>query len=93
MRLIGIFAECGSGPSSAEVLSSLRRGLMKHFKSKFAYNVIIELQPLSFRGSSNYFTAAAHRLRFLRRGLAQEDRPVQAGNADDMQRRGVSHHA
>ncbi len=27
----------------------------EYSKSKFAYNVIIELQPLGFRGSSNYF--------------------------------------
>lgn len=29
--------------------------VLEYSKAKFAYNVIIELQPLSFRGSSHYF--------------------------------------
>jgi hypothetical protein len=53
--MIGVFAACVLatliGPNSYHPYVAV----LEYSKSKFAYNVIIELQPLSFRGSSNYF--------------------------------------
>ena len=46
----------------------------EYSKAKFSYNVIIELQPLSFRGSSHYFQLLLTAFGFFAVGWREEDR-------------------
>ncbi len=53
--MIGIFAACVLATLLGPNFYHPYVAVIEYSKAKFAYNVIIELQPLSFRGSSNYF--------------------------------------
>jgi hypothetical protein len=55
LPLIGVFAGCVLATLIGPNFYHPYVAVYEYSKSKFAYNVIIELQPLSFRGSSNYF--------------------------------------
>ena len=54
LPLIGIFAACVLATLIGPNFYHPYVAVVEYSKAKFAYNVIIELQPLSFRGSSNY---------------------------------------
>jgi hypothetical protein len=53
--LIGLFAACVLATILGPNLYHPYVAVYEYSKAKFAYNVIIELQPLSFRGYSHYF--------------------------------------
>ncbi len=55
LPMIGVFAACVLATLLGPNFYHPYVAVLEYSKSKFAYNVIIELQPLSFRGSSNYF--------------------------------------
>ncbi len=54
LPLIGVFAACVLATLLGPNFYHPYVAVFEYSKAKFAYNVIIELQPLSFRGSSNY---------------------------------------
>jgi hypothetical protein len=54
LPLIGLFAACVLATLFGPNFYHPYVAVYEYSKSKFAYNVIIELQPLSFRGYSNY---------------------------------------
>ena len=54
LALIGVFAVCVLATLIGPNFYHPYVAVFEYSKSKFAYNVIIELQPLSFRQSSNY---------------------------------------
>ena len=55
LPLIGVFASCVLATMIGPNFYHPYVAVYEYSKAKFAYNVIIELQPLSFRGSSNCF--------------------------------------
>ncbi|MFZ0705467.1 MAG: hypothetical protein WAM71_07685 [Candidatus Korobacteraceae bacterium] len=55
LPMIGVFAACVLATLLGPNFYHPYVAVLEYSKAKFAYNVIIELQPLSFRGSSNYF--------------------------------------
>ncbi len=54
LPLIGVFAACMLATLIGPNFYHPYIAVYEYSKAKFAYNVIIELQPLSFRGSSHY---------------------------------------
>lgn len=55
LPMIEVFAACVLATLLGPNFYHPYAAVLEYSKAKFAYNVIIELQPLSFRGSSNYF--------------------------------------
>ncbi len=55
LPMVGIFAACAVATLLGPNFYHPYIAVLEYSKSKFAYKVIIELQPLSFRLSSNYF--------------------------------------
>ena len=55
LPMIGVFAACVLATLIGPNFYHPYVAVLEYSKAKFAYNVIIELQPLSFRGSSHYF--------------------------------------
>ena len=54
LPLLGVFASCLLATLIGPNFYHPYIAVYEYSKAKFAYNVIIELQPLSFRGSSHY---------------------------------------
>jgi hypothetical protein len=54
LPLLGVFAACVLATLIGPNFYHPYIAVYEYSKAKFAYNVIIELQPLSFRGSSHY---------------------------------------
>ena len=54
LAMIGIFSACVLATLLGPNFYHPYVAVLEYSKSKFAYNVIIELQPLSFRGLSNF---------------------------------------
>ena len=55
LPLIGVFAACVLATLIGPNFYHPYVAVFEYSKAKFTYKVIIELQPLSFRGSSHYF--------------------------------------
>jgi hypothetical protein len=55
LPLIGVFAACVLATLIGPNFYHPYVAVLEYSKQKFAYNVIIELQPLGFRQTSNYF--------------------------------------
>jgi hypothetical protein len=55
LPLIGVFAACVLATLIGPNFYHPYVAVVEYSKAKFTYKVIIELQPLSFRGSSHYF--------------------------------------